>query len=143
MERDQDMTTYTFDANIFSDLHKDAYGFRPRNHEFYDASDARKQEIWDAVVRDLEIEMENTRNAEARAVAAFDARIQETIALGAGDVETALRWILEGEEFSLHDYQYGADYVAYHFGLPYANQWCEQLGRITHEKVCELYEAAA
>lgn len=135
--------TYTFDADLFSDLHKDAYGFRPRQHEFYAASDDRKQQIWDGVVADLEIEMENSRNAEAQAVAAFAARIQETIALGAGDEETAIRWILDGEEFSLYDYQYGADYAAYHFGLPYANQWREQLDRIAHEKVCELYEAAA
>ena len=28
---------YTYDENIFSDLYKDAFGFRPQGHHFYDA----------------------------------------------------------------------------------------------------------
>ena len=42
---------YTYDENIFSDFHKDAYGFRPRDHRFYDATPAEKQVIWDDVSR--------------------------------------------------------------------------------------------
>ena len=34
---------YTFEDNLFSDLHKDAYGFRPRYHRYYEASDDEKQ----------------------------------------------------------------------------------------------------
>ena len=44
---------YTYSEELFSDFHKDAYGFRPRNHRFYDAdtTPAEKQEIWDATGR--------------------------------------------------------------------------------------------
>lgn len=52
------MTDFTFDENLFSDFHKEVYGFRPRGHEFYTASDERKQVLWDILMRDHEIEME-------------------------------------------------------------------------------------
>lgn len=36
-------TMYTYSEELFSDFHKDAYGFRPRGHEFYSATPERKQ----------------------------------------------------------------------------------------------------
>ncbi len=138
------MTAYTFDVSLFSDLHKDAYGFRPRSYcEFYDASDDQKQIIWDQTLETLEAANQAERTAHERAISSFKNLISEVLYLGAADVETALRWILVGEKFSLNDYQYGADYIAYHFGLPYANEWRDLLDKITHAMVCELYEENA
>lgn len=34
---------YTFSEELFSDLFKDAYGFHPRSHPFYDDNDAEKR----------------------------------------------------------------------------------------------------
>jgi hypothetical protein len=108
---------FTYDDNTFSDLYKDAHGFRPRGHEFYDANTtpARKQEIWDATLRDLDQTIEWEKQAEAQAIVEFEKLVDKTIEAGAGDRETALKWIAqsEGEEF------YGTGYFRYLFGLPY------------------------
>ena len=93
------MTAYTYDENIFSDFHKDAYGFRPRNHEFYTATPARKQEIWDSVGRAFDIRQEEEAEEEARALREFISSLESIIEAGAGDRTTALRWLTEGDTF--------------------------------------------
>jgi len=93
--------TYTFSTEIFSDLHKDAYGFRPRGHRFYDetTTDAERQEIWDYLVQVVEDNAAAEREHEARALRDFEAQVANTIALGAGDRVTALRWMTQDEKF--------------------------------------------
>lgn len=91
--------TYTYDEDIFSDLHKDAYGFRPRDHEFYDATPDRKQEIWDYFCNVVEESIVAEREREAQAVRDFEQEVQNAIELGAGNRETALRWLTQSEEF--------------------------------------------
>jgi hypothetical protein len=138
--------TYTFDEHIVSDLHKEARGYRPSEYWWLQwnlCSDAQKQIMWDSLCEEHSEEIEAERRRQEAAVSAFASRIQKTIELGATDEVTALRWILEGENFTLYDYQYGANYAAYHFDLPYENQWREQLDRIAHEKVTELYYEGA
>lgn len=111
------MTNYTYDENIFSDLHKDARGYRPRGHEFYTATPARKQEIWDAMCDELENEIERERRAQLDAQRLFEERITETIEMGAGDRDTAIRWICDAEDITGYDAAYGGSYFCYHFGL--------------------------
>lgn len=93
--------TYTFSTEIFSDLHKDAYGFRPRGHRFYDetTTDAERQEIWDYLVQVVEDNIAAEREHEARALRDFETQVANTIALGAGDRASALRWMTSGEDF--------------------------------------------
>ena len=45
---------YTYDEVIYSDLFKDANGWRPRN-DFYEESTTpeRKQQLWDEMLKDL------------------------------------------------------------------------------------------
>jgi hypothetical protein len=95
------MTEYTFSTEIFSDLHKDAYGFRPRGHHFYDetTTDAERQQIWDYLCQVVEDNIAAEREHEARALRDFEADVTNTIELGAGDRETALRWMTSGEDF--------------------------------------------
>ena len=132
-------TIHYFSVEMFSDLHKDAYGFRPRaGCEFYEASADRKQVIWDDALDALEASIKEERKAHEEAVVKFSARINAATDLGAADEETAIRWILEGENFSLNDYHYGADYVAYHFNLPYENRWSKVIAGIVQQKVREL-----
>ena len=113
--------TYTFDANIFSDLHKDAYGFRPRGHRFYDAdtTDAERQEIWDSVCEDLDREMQAERLREAKAVEFLEAQVQQNISFGAPDRDTAIRWILQALNLTEMDLRYGGSYICFELGLPY------------------------
>jgi len=93
------MTTYTYDEQIFSDFHKDAYGFRPRGHEFYTATADRKQEIWDSVGRAFDIRQEEEAEEEARALREFTSSLESVIEAGAGDRTTALRWMTDGDTF--------------------------------------------
>jgi hypothetical protein len=94
-----DMTAYTYDENIFSDFHKDAYGFRPHGHEFYTATPARKQEIWDSVGRAFDIREAEEAEEEARALREFTSSLESIIEAGAGDRTTALRWMTEEDTF--------------------------------------------
>jgi hypothetical protein len=77
---------------IYSDVHKDAYGFRPR----YDYSSYSLEQLEADFARFGEMVSE-AAEAEARderaAVAAFKSVIRTLIEVGAGDEETALRWL--------------------------------------------------
>jgi len=90
---------YTFCDNVFSDLHKDVYGFRPRNHPYDNASDEDKQIIWDNLCAELELNEKNARAAEQEAVEEFEKLVAKTIGYGASDRTAALRWITQSETF--------------------------------------------
>jgi hypothetical protein len=111
-------TTFTFDKDLFSDLHKDAYGFRPRNHSFYilcETDPEEAQVIWDMTLKDLEEECKRIEQREKEAIEEFNQWIQELISLGAGDRETAIRWII-----STYDGYDTPGYICYDLGLPYS-----------------------
>lgn len=115
--------TYTFDETIVSDLHKDAYGYRPRDmfwSTWEDADMDGKQAIWDRLIVALEAEIAFDRKCKEEAYSDILNRIAETMALGAGDMTTAIKWIIDAEGFSKHDLWYGADHFCYHFGLDYS-----------------------
>ena len=114
------MTAHTFDESIFSDLYKDVYGTRPRTHEFYKASDARKQEIWEDLCISLEDSLAEIKRVEAESLVEFTARIEQLMTLGATSKAQAIKWLLEADNFSEHDLAYGPDYVCFHFNLSYA-----------------------
>ena len=62
------MTTYTYEETLYSDFHKDVYGFRPGNSDsFYTASPDIKQVIWDQLGELFERNQrdEEQKNAEA------------------------------------------------------------------------------
>ena len=95
---------YTYSEELFSDYHKDAYGFRPRNHRFYDAdtTPAEKQEIWDATGRAFDRRQEEEARREEEALADFKAQITKVIEAGAGNRINALRWMTSSETFYSH-----------------------------------------
>lgn len=113
--------SYTFDANLFSDLHKDAYGFRPRGHRFYDPSttDDERQQIWDYVCADLDAEIEREQREHMAAIQHLEANVQRNMDLGAPDRETAIRWVIQSLDLDEIDMQYGGSRVCYELGLPF------------------------
>jgi len=113
------MAEYTFDTDLFSDFYKEVNGFRPRSHRFYDdeTTDDERQEIWDVLMMDMDREFEYQRQEEANAISEFEAKINETINLGAGDRNTALRWLLSNVAEQHHN---DAGYVCYLMRLPYS-----------------------
>ena len=113
--------THTFCADSISDLHKDAYGFRPSSG-FWDnweaSTDDEKQIIWDDLCKYLDIVMENEKFMEQEAAARFEASVTATIESGAGDRETAIRWLFDAEDL-VPDSTYDQDQFCYSHGLPY------------------------
>jgi hypothetical protein len=126
---------YTFDNSIVSDLHKDAYGFRPSSYFWDDwkaSTDDQKQVIWDGLLRDLDAEMERERNAQLQAVADFEAMVQSNLDHGAQSREDAVRWVVQGLGLDEMDLRYGGSRVCYELGLPFAMETlfdgiCEEL----------------
>lgn len=118
------MTKFTFDANTVSDLHKDAYGFRPGREFWADwtiASDEVKQEIWDDLIVILRREMAAEEERERIAIGDFNRGIRLNMALGAKDRATAILWMLDGtlEDSALF---YGGEHACYILGLPFNMQ---------------------
>jgi hypothetical protein len=112
---EQEMSNFTFDYDVFSDLYKDVNGFRPRGHEFYapETTDERRQEIWDFYCEQLDREMTAEREREGRATTDFEDRVAGLLAVGAGDRETAIRWLMDAE-----DVDGDVGYFEYKLGLP-------------------------
>lgn len=109
---------YTFDENIVSDLHKDAYGSRPGERFWveWDLTDNDgKQRIWDSLLDDLDRALENEREAQAEAICDLEDRIQfmKNTVVGCTRKD-AIRY--------LHDvYKTNGDveYLEFHLGVPY------------------------
>jgi len=89
-------------GDIISDLHKDARGYRPSQYfweGWKELSDEGQKEIFDMLAEELKIREQDEREMEQRAIENFEARIADVIKLGAGNRQTALRWITSQEKF--------------------------------------------
>lgn len=109
--------TYTFDEDLISDLHKDAYGFRPSQSFwsiFAAANPEQKQAIWDDLLESLEATVARERQEQARAVERFEHLVADLIRCGAKDFEMAIKWLHEA-----HDTNGDDDYLEFMLGLPY------------------------
>jgi hypothetical protein len=101
VDKEKDME-FTYSDDIFSDLHKDVYGFRPGDtlmEEWHERTPRQKQELWNALCDELEENTKAEKAAEIVAVDKFEARVQDVIGLGADNRETALEWIVSQETF--------------------------------------------
>jgi hypothetical protein len=93
----------------------------------YNKSYARGMDIWNMSVAmvdenitffsklaqdQFERDVENSN----RSVNEFESKVKLIIESGAGDRETALRWLIQ--DFSDHNLSYGGNYATYHFDLP-------------------------
>lgn len=110
---------FTFDANLFSDLHKDVYGFRPRGHWFYDANttDAERQEEWDYLCKKLDEQIIEENAAKEKAYSELLKQISDNMGRGARDEQQAIKWIVQSLNPSESDLWYGGEWVCYELGL--------------------------
>lgn len=110
--------TYTFDENLFSDLHKDAMGFRP-NAAFFTwlttATEDEKQAEWDSLINAMEAREASRKEDERASIVVFEHNVATTVANGAGDRATAIRWMMEAEGHCNGD----TEYFEYLMGVPY------------------------
>lgn len=109
----------THDGSVYSDLFKDAYGFRPRGilATFEDIADFKKN--WDRAVADLEVEIKREQIEKSKNVMDFEKRITDIISMGAGNRATAIRWICDGEGVENADSQDGYEHLEYMLNIPY------------------------
>jgi hypothetical protein len=110
--------TYTYSDDLISDLHKDAHGYRPREHfwSFWsDATDAEKQAEWD----ELLIAMDNRNQQyiidQNNAITAFELLVTNTINNGAMGRQQAISWLMDANG-TTGDYEY----FCFQHGLPYS-----------------------
>jgi beta-lactamase class D len=125
MKTEEATMTYTFDEAIVSDLHKDAWGFRPSSywwHRWNEGSDATKQSMWNSLTVDLEVAMAEEKAEFERAIAEYEVRLAGYISIGAKDRATAIRWLVQSLELTEADKWYGAEYICYTLGLPHQMQ---------------------
>lgn len=98
----------------FWDFYKDVNGFRPRHIDTKSWTLADFDREFQLLGQQLEVNNQAEAVAEAEAVAKFEQHVTNTICMGAGDRETALRWIMEASSAN-GDWEY----LCYDLGLPY------------------------
>ena len=92
LERDE-LATYIYDA------HKTAFGTKGRHYDFDAMSLEELKAEADYISEACDRAMAEEAAAEARSLEAFKTLVKKTIANGAGDENTALRWLTQGETF--------------------------------------------
>jgi hypothetical protein len=107
----------TFSDDLYSDLHKDAYGFRPRGeawHAWLNMTDEQKEQQWNRLVKIVEDDIATEKRLEAEAIINFEDVVSNLIADGHPDRKSAVQWL-----HSLHNTLNDNDYLCYKFGIPY------------------------
>ena len=107
---------------IYSDMHKDAYGFRPRGEWTNMSTEALISDM-EYFGKLIDASVAEEAIAEAKAVEALGARLASLIEMGAPNRATAMRWELEsqGDVLTLQsDAQFDIGYYCYCMGMPYS-----------------------
>ena len=107
---------------IYSDMHKDAYGFRPR-HLFTEMSTEELVSDMEYFGKLIDANLAQEAIAEKAAIDALEARLASYMEMGAPDRATAMRWELEasGDALTLQSgAKYDVGYYCYCMGLPYS-----------------------
>ena len=130
-------THFTYDSNIVSDLHKDAFGFRPSDGfwaDWRDFTPVQKQAEWDYLCEaaNQAVREDQQREDEEYVIADFDHAISDYIAVGAADAGVAIRWMLDAMDLDEYDLMYGGSYICHRLGLPYSmaptfEPFCKQM----------------
>ena len=113
-------TEYTFSDDQISDLHKDAYGYRPSQLFFQRwtaMSDAEKQAQWDIMIEDMVQADAEIEIRQMESVNEFEAKVTALIESGARTREIAVKWLIDSAD--LGAYSTDMEYVAFTFGLPF------------------------
>ena len=107
------------DGDIFSDLHKDVYGFRPRGVTFesLEAFDAE----YERLVAQLSEQIDEDKIRQDANMMKFAQRVMETMELCNCDQRRAVEIIADAEG-ELEDYKfYGPERLEYSFDLKYGS----------------------
>ena len=89
---------YDLECFIY-DMHKAAYGVKGRHYDFKSMSMDDLRKLADRIADAVEVAEAEEAHAAEVAIADFEATVGEFIEAGAGDRETALRWMTMEETF--------------------------------------------
>ena len=117
LNSNQELTARENMILLYSDFHKDAYGFRPRGYNLYAFTTEELEADFDRFEQVCADNRLEEQAAEAEADNAFRALIENTIQMGAGNEATALRWIAEG---AVEDYGYDYEHFLWSQGIAYS-----------------------
>ena len=110
-------STFTYDDDTYRDLYKAAYNVRPGSYA-YSAWNAmtpeEKQTEWDYLCNVAEATYLEELREEYLAMVRFEALVETTIKTGAGDRETAVRWLMDAADLTDD-----VDHFTYTNGLPF------------------------
>ena len=110
---------FTYDDDTYSNLHKDARGFRPRNDGWDKLTPIGKQLKWDSLCEELDQNLAEECAAEARAVSQFESKVTDLIDAGAAHRGIAIRWLIESLGLSSDELTfYRGEIVCIRMGLP-------------------------
>lgn len=111
-----DFERYELETYIYEG-HKDAFGTKGRHYDFKNMTLAELEKEADYISNAVKNTMREEAEAEKQRITEFEAQIKHTIAAGAGDRETAIRWIVDAE--GLTD-EKDLGYICYSMNLPYS-----------------------
>ena len=106
------MPEYTYSDELYSDFHKDVYGFRPRGggvHNWDNLTPAEKELAWTSMNTTMELHHQEEELRKDHDIRVFQKIIKSTINNGAKDFETALRWLMEADGLPLDGTYYPQD----------------------------------
>jgi hypothetical protein len=92
--------TPIYDENILSDLHKDAYGFRPRElfwNEWNRMNTLERNTRWTRMCNDLERENIESAERDAAALRKFLSELRAVMRAGAQSWREAIDWLVQAE----------------------------------------------
>lgn len=89
---------YMLEQDVY-EMHKSAYGTKGRHYNFDSMSDQELRDEYEHLCKVAAEEHDREQKFFAEKVEEFKALIQKTINVGAGNEETALRWLTAGEKF--------------------------------------------
>jgi len=115
--KERDMTQFTYDENLYSDLYKEVYGVRPRGGEWMTATPERKQEIWDQLCAAHEVAMDDYEREQNEGIDLFETLIQNTVNYGARTYADAVKWVTQTVPDYADDDPIG--YLECEYNLPY------------------------
>ena len=116
-----------------SDVHKDAYGFRPRGKYGDDWTVEELKEELDRLVDYANEVYEEEQIAAEKAADAFDEQIIAVQASGAGNREQAIKWLVEADEDALWD----IEHFVWKQGFLFTDR-----GRALVKEIADLFKAA-
>jgi hypothetical protein len=110
-----------FRGSVYSDLHKDAFGSRPRGSLCEFESIEAFDRAWDYAQAELESEMDREAREQIDAKKAFEKRVYDVMEImPRATRRDAIRLVLDAQGISKADVaHYGYEYADYDFGLKY------------------------